>query len=369
MPENAVIHTPVFLSRPALRQMVELVRLLHELSQRPAYRALVYPLVPESARFDPGHDSVMMGYDFHLSDDGPRLIEVNTNAGGGLLACRAALPQGCSLPAELPTKLKSRLLQSFAAEFKAFTGDKRDKPQRIVIIDENPTAQFLYPEMAVFAKLFRAWGAKSDIVDPAQLRTSADGVTLSAEPVDMIYNRHCDFYLESAAMAGLRDAWLAHAVCLTPNPHTYGLLGDKRRLAIWSDAGLLKSIGLPTAARDLCLKVVPRARLLADFDRETVWAERKQLVFKPVALYGSKGVLLGEKISHKRFDELPPDETLVQTLVPPSMTETPGNGTMKTEFRLFAYRDRVLGVSARLYRGQVTNMRTPGGGFAPVVTS
>jgi hypothetical protein len=26
----------------------------------------------------------------------------------------------------------------------------------------------------------------------------------------------------------------------------------------------------------------------------------------------------------------------------------------------------VLGVTARLYRGQVTNMRTPGGGFARV---
>ena len=29
-------------------------------------------------------------------------------------------------------------------------------------------------------------------------------------------------------------------------------------------------------------------------------------------------------------------------------------------------RDRILGVAARLYQGQVTNLRTPGGGFAPV---
>lgn len=34
--------------------------------------------------------------------------------------------------------------------------------------------------------------------------------------------------------------------------------------------------------------------------------------------------------------------------------------------RLFAYRNRLLGVGARLYRGQVTNLRTPGGGYAPV---
>jgi D-alanine-D-alanine ligase-like ATP-grasp enzyme len=28
---------------------------------------------------------VFMGYDFHLSAGGPQLIEINTNAGGGLL--------------------------------------------------------------------------------------------------------------------------------------------------------------------------------------------------------------------------------------------------------------------------------------------
>ena len=39
---------------------------------------------------------------------------------------------------------------------------------------------------------------------------------------------------------------------------------------------------------------------------------------------------------------------------------------MKTDLRLYAYRNRVLGVTARLYHGQVTNLRTPGGGFARV---
>ena len=39
---------------------------------------------------------------------------------------------------------------------------------------------------------------------------------------------------------------------------------------------------------------------------------------------------------------------------------------MKTVFPLYVHQSRVLGVAARLYRGQVTNLRTPGGGFAPV---
>jgi hypothetical protein len=89
-------------------------------------------------------------------------------------------------------------------------------------------------------------------------------------------------------------------------------------------------------------------------------------VFKPGDRFGSRGVLVGEKMTRGRFEQLEPATTLVQRLVPPSLTEVPGFGAMKTDLRLFAYRDRVFGVTARLYRGQVTNLRTAGGGFAAV---
>jgi hypothetical protein len=89
-------------------------------------------------------------------------------------------------------------------------------------------------------------------------------------------------------------------------------------------------------------------------------------VFKPVDRFGSRGVLVGEKMTRGRFEQLDPDTTLVQQLVPPSLTGVPGFGDMKTDLRLYAYRERVFGVTARLYRGQVTNLRTAGGGFAAV---
>jgi hypothetical protein len=38
----------------------------------------------------------------------------------------------------------------------------------------------------------------------------------------------------------------------------------------------------------------------------------------------------------------------------------------KTDVRLFTYDGRILFTAARLYQGQTTNFRTPGGGFAPV---
>jgi hypothetical protein len=38
----------------------------------------------------------------------------------------------------------------------------------------------------------------------------------------------------------------------------------------------------------------------------------------------------------------------------------------KTDVRFYTYEGRVLLTAARLYQGQATNLRTPGGGFAPV---
>ena len=48
---------------------------------------------------------------------------------------------------------------------------------------------------------------------------------------------------------------------------------------------------------------------------------------------------------------------------------SPSNGkfqTMKADLRSYTYDGKVQLVAARLYQGQTTNLRTPGGGFAPV---
>lgn len=351
----------VTVPRPALRSMVHLVRLLDRLAGTLAYRTAVARQAPAVARFDPGHAAVMMGYDFHLSPEGPRLIEVNTNAGGALPAWLAGHPG-----TPWPVRFKERLLATFAAEMRDQSRGALARPRRIAIIDESPAQQFLYPEMQAFAELFGDWGAAAAIVDPAELTATAAGVFLAGERVDLVYNRHCDFYLEAPALAGLRAAYLAGSVCLTPNPFVYALLADKRRLVQWRDEALLAECGFTVAERGLIRDVVPESLLLAAADREQLWRERDQWVFKPVDRFGSRGVLVGEKMTRGRFEQLDSGTTLVQGLVPPSTTEVPGHGPMKTDIRLYAYRNRILGVTARLYRGQVTNLRTEGGGFAAV---
>ncbi|MDX9709504.1 MAG: hypothetical protein RBT64_08095 [Trichloromonas sp.] len=366
--EDVIGSRPAFLPRRSFRRMAQLVQCLYRLSRDPAYRAEILPKVPEIARFDPGHDALMMGYDFHQTAAGPRLIEVNTNAGGWLPALLACHGEAVLNPGKLPPRAGARLLGPFREEFLAWNGGRPRLPTGLAIIDEEPNAQFLYGEMAYCRELLEeTWKIPVALVDAAELAADDEGVRHAGKQIELIYNRHCDFYLEAPALAGLRAAYRAGKVCLSPNPFAYGLLADKRRLALWSDGEALAELGLAAADRRLLTELVPTSRLLGDLDRENLWREKKDWVFKPVARFGSQGVLLGAKITRGRFGLLDPKETLVQRHVSPSRTEKDGHPEMKTDFRLYAYRDRVLGVTARLYRGQVTSLRTPGGGFAPVI--
>lgn len=356
----------VDIPRSDLRRMHQLARTLFRLSLKQNYRQRVLPELPEVARFDPGHASVMMGYDFHLGPDGPRLIEVNTNAGGAFVAWesqRRDLQGGNQ--AEPDERFQQRLLFSFTREWRDFSANKRPL-QTLVIIDEKPESQPLYPEMVSCKNWLADNGIDTRIADPAELEASAEGVFHEGTHIDLIYNRHCDFYLEEAVMAGLRSAYLAGSVCLSPNPFSYGLLADKRRMILWSDADALKSLDLPKSYSDSLLELVPRSRLLAALDPVQVWDERAGLVFKPVARFGGRGVLTGKSITRKRFAEMEPETTLVQNLIPPSKISDSEGRSFKVDLRLFVYRDHLLGVGARLYQGQLTNLRTPGGGFAPV---
>lgn len=75
---------------------------------------------------------------------------------------------------------------------------------------------------------------------------------------------------------------------------------------------------------------------------------------------------MGKGITRQRFADLDPETTLVQKVVAPSVEISPEGEKFKVDLRLFVYRNHLLGVGARLYQGQVTNLKTVGGGFAPV---
>ena len=72
----------MFIARRDLAAMVDVVAAIEAAAESPTYQAAVLEWAPAIARRDFGPRGVFMGYDFHLGADGPKLIEVNTNAGG-----------------------------------------------------------------------------------------------------------------------------------------------------------------------------------------------------------------------------------------------------------------------------------------------
>jgi hypothetical protein len=86
-------NVPVFLPSEALAEMGKIAAAIEEVTRLPAYRAAVLSWAPEIAQQEHGPLGAFRGYDFHLDDDGPKLIEINTNAGGAFLNALLARAQ------------------------------------------------------------------------------------------------------------------------------------------------------------------------------------------------------------------------------------------------------------------------------------
>ncbi|MFQ5356329.1 MAG: hypothetical protein ACE5DY_07585 [Mariprofundaceae bacterium] len=349
---HASLAKPVKVSARDFESMLSLVTTLHSLQQSPTYLHLLQDKLPDTVLFQPASDSILMGYDFHLGPDGPQLIEINNNA-GGLFTGTSWLTQP-DIP-ELYGSIEQRLVEMFPESWR-----------NIAIMDEQVEEQYMYHEMLAFSKLLKRHGRRVIVLSPEDLSPDQDGVLQAGGmKIDAIYNRHTDFYLQSKDMAHICSAYVAGKVHLTPNPHSYGLLGDKRRMVDWWHEGLLESVNISEAALKLIREIVPEIHLLSEMDRDLVWKDRKKWVFKPVARHGGKGVLLGKNMSRKRYHAMEPDQTVMQRYVQPSEVLREGE-KFKLDLRLYTHADHLVAIGGRVYQGLLTNFRTPGSGFVPV---
>ena len=379
-----------FVSAEHVQRMARLVAAVERVVAMPAWREHVLAWAPESARHRCAAPGVFLGYDFHLGNTGPQLIEINTNAGGGLLnALLARAQKACCddvealLPGDLAGETPEQLfLEMFRAEWRAFAEKvdaggtvnevpRGDVPTRIAIVDEAPQTQYLYPEFVLFRRLFEQAGIAAVICDPQELAFRDGALWHGEERIDLVYNRLTDFALDAPASAALRAAWLADAALVTPHPQAHALYADKRNLVALSDDVLLASWGVDAETRATLAAKIPRTELVLPQNADDLWARRKQLFFKPAAGYGSKAAYRGDKITRRVFDEVLAGSYIAQALVPPSsrtlkVGEAPVE--LKLDLRNYVYNGHVQLIAARLWQGQTTNFRTPGGGFAPVLT-
>jgi hypothetical protein len=374
-----------FVSAEHVRRMARLVAAVERVVALPAWREHVLAWAPESARHVCAAPGVFLGYDFHLGNGfgkfGPQLIEINTNAGGGLLnALLARAQKACCddvealLPGDLAGDTAEHLfLEMFRAEWKAFARKvgAGDTPKRIAIVDEAPPTQYLYPEFVLFRRLFEQAGIAAVICDPRELAFRDGALWHGSERIDLVYNRLTDFALEAPASAALRAAYLADAALITPHPQAHALYADKRNLVVLSNTALLAKWGVDAETRATLANKIPRTELVLAENADDLWARRKALFFKPAAGYGSKAAYRGDKITKRVFEEVLAGSYIAQALVPPSsrtlkVGEAPVE--LKLDLRNYVYNGHVQLIAARLWQGQTTNFRTPGGGFAPVLT-
>ncbi len=368
---------PMFVSREHVEAMARVIGAVETVVATPLFRRAALAWAPDIAHFEPGSPGGLLGYDFHLGLEGPQLIEINTNPGGALLntvlgrAHRSCCADAAGLAME-PMEadaIEKALFEVFMTEWRL---QRKNAPlMSVAIVDEAPEQQYLYPEFLLYRQLFGRHGIEATICDPRALVRKDARLWNEGKPIDFVYNRLTDFALEQPAQAALKLAYLAGEVVVSPHPRAHMLYADKRNLTLLCDESFLRNAGVADDAISTLLAAIPRTEIMTPGNRGALWARRRQLFFKPAAGYGSKAAYRGDKLTKRVWEEMAKSTYVAQALVAPSerhlaATQTPT--ALKADVRNYAYAGVVKLVAARLYQGQTTNFRTPGGGFAPVFT-
>jgi hypothetical protein len=355
--------------------MEEVIRAVETVIRNKAYQDAVLAGAPASASQDLGPRGVFFGYDFHLGAEGPQLIEINTNAGGALLNLYlAAAQQACC--AEVSTffgddfefaRIEGELIEMFKDEWQL---QRPGQPlSTVAIVDKEPAAQFLYPEFLLFQSLFERHGIRAIIADPADFTMRDGRLSVSEYKIDLVYNRLTDFYLQSPEAACLLEAYQQDVTVFTPNPNVYALYADKRNLTLLSDTNRLQRFGVDERTAARLGQSVPATTIVTRDNADQLWNKRKKLFFKPFSGHGSRGAYRGAKLTRRVWENIVHSDYVAQAVVPPSERQLIINGeerSLKLDIRCVAYDSRIQLLSARLYQGQTTNLRTEGGGLATV---
>jgi hypothetical protein len=342
----------------------------YELRLSEKYQAFVATKMVAQAEhlFFAGNYSALMCFDFHWThQEKLKLIEINTNASVGLIGDLVYKAHG--VRHNYCADFRKEILETFKEEFSAVRPGQQLKS--VAIVDQKPEEQRLFIEFLLYKEMFEAEGMSCAICDSKELTWSASGKELyskDAKVLNLVYNRDTDFYLDSAP--AIKNAWLARAAAISPNPNEYALLADKQRLEDLAEtADLGAAFGISSQSASTIQKTILKTTSVNALG-DKAWDNRKYWFFKPKRSYGGKAVYRGASVSRNVFEkQILPNDYLAQEFAPPSNVTLDHNGKeeeYKYDLRFFAYKNKVQLAVARVYQGQTTNAQTPGGGIAAV---
>ncbi len=368
---------PHFIARKDLAQMQEFISAYEKILYRPQTVGVDLSLPLPFAE-----KGIFNSYDFHISENGPQLIEINTNAAGAVLGLYAteALSECCdqaylknrrTIPllsaamSLLPTTVRfeaKTIVEMFRREAALRSPDRPLKT--VAIVDENPEQQFFYPEFLLVQKLLREHHIDAVIEAPEEISIRENIPYAGEIPLDFIYNRLTDFYFEKPGSQTLKEVYERGLATVSPNPAVHARYARKSNLAdIWSPA-------FDTAADiNLIRRHIPETLIVTEANRDELWRTRKQWFFKPLNGFGGKAVYRGDKLTARVWSEIAEHEYIAQKYVPPQMRQLTAELSLKYDIRVYTYGDEILGIMARYYQGQTTNFRTEHGGLASVMVA
>lgn len=360
----------VFVGEQALQTMSDVAAAVQRVATLPGLVRQSVSWAPALAQIDPGSAGGVLGLDFHLTERGPRLIEVNTNPGGLLVnaAIVGAVAQCAPLAWAAPHDGTDATDEAVRIWLEEATLQLGCRPMRMAIVDTSPAEQFLAPEFELYARRFQQAGVACVISEPDALRWE-DGALQDAEGrIDFVYNRLTDFGLERPEVRAIAEAFRNQRVALSPHPRAHAILADKRVLTLLADPELVLAAGGSQAEAAALFAAIPETVVVEPANHERLWQERAQYFFKPAGGYGSRGSYRGDKMTRRVWESLLQSPHVAQRLVAPSLRVSAEGQMLKADVRCYTGPRGTLLFAARLYQGQTTNMRTPGGGFAPVLT-
>ncbi len=314
--------------------------------------------------------SVLMSYDFHLTSDGLKLIEINTNASSSLILTALYESEGRPSSPDGGSFLE-KIRLAFESELKCL-GFDRESPKAL-IIDENPENQKMYLEFLLYQNLMKSWGWSVEIADTEKLEAlPRDQFQAQLLKTKIIYNRSTDFYFDKHPR--LLELSRSSDVCFSPAPHEYALLADKQRMIDIGQEAHWSQWPLDIEDKDKILKALPLALDSSTMSQDELWAKRKNMFFKPKSAFGGKMAYRGSSISRKTFEAMTPGEFLAQEYIQAPSIESYCKDIVsgvdlsefKFDLRFYVYKGEIQLVGARVFKGQLTNFREPHSGLASI---
>lgn len=300
------------------------------------------PLLQESR-----YGEFMLSFDFHLTPEGPRLIEINHSADGIMAVSKLV---------DDPKALYSSVAHALRREHQAAAVcDASQAMLCCVIYSAAVNNVRRMPEYIAFAEKMVAEGVPCQVASSEEVKQrESDGrleITRTGEVVTLIYNKmDNDRRLRLPCHAHIRQAVLAGAVALTPHPAVYARSCDKRQLEAMQHSNIV-------------LKSKPfRSR-----KPEEWWAERTQWVFKPPMGFASRGVTLGRKLTQQQMRSMVASDQQTNWHVQQYAPATPSeDGVTRFDLRFYVHRETVLAVVTRNFDAEIMNLATPMSGLRHV---